>query len=336
MVAVQTELAPCRVLVQKREMASPETRNPEAARVSPAALLLVGSMVLTLVGFFGFLPRFAVGNAQATLPWLASAWNSENKLYEHGWMVIPVMGWFLWRALPAMRREPIQGSLAGLWWLAVGVLLWVGAFRAIQARAAVLSLPFLVMGVAHYVLGWKAARHLFFPLSFTLFMIPVPGLEQRTNDLAILSTKLAHHAGNLIGLPTLQSGTQLLDPAGGSFKVDDGCSGIRSIVALLLISYIYGMVAHRKWWERGVIFAAALPIAIPANAVRIVSILVVAKIDRVFATNTWHNYSGFFSFGAALALLMALSAVIRGGVRALKPKVSVKRVGAGNGEATPK
>lgn len=308
-------------------MDAPQPVPNHGPRTSPTAWILAGTILLTLVAFFGFVPKFAAGNAQATLPWLASSWNNENKLYEHGWMVIPVMGWFLWRAAQQMRSEPIAPGWAGLWWIAAGIFLWVGAFRGIQARAAVLSLPFLIMGTAHFVLGWKAARHLFFPLSFTLFMIPVPGLEQRTNDLAILSTRIAHHAGNLIGLPTIQSGTQLLDSEGGSFKVDDGCSGIRSIVALLLISYIYAMVAHRKWPERLLIFAAALPLAIPANAARIVSILVIARIDRTFAMNTWHNYSGFFSFAAALALLLALSAVMRGGLRALKPKVATRRVG---------
>jgi exosortase len=315
-------------IVHERRMETPrKAMTSGSERGDGMAWMLAGSILLTLVAFFGLVPKFAAGNAQATLPWLTNSWNNENKLYEHGWMVVPVMGWFLWKASVEMRKEPVTQGMAGLWWLAAGVFLWVGAFRGIQARAAVLSLPFLVMGAAHFSLGWRAARHLFFPLSFVLFMIPVPGLEQRTNDLAILSTKLAHHVGNLIGIPTIQSGTQLLDPDGGSFKVDDGCSGIRSIVALLLISYIYAMVAHRRWGERAVIFAAALPLAIPANAVRIVSILVVAKFDRTFAMNTWHNYSGFFSFGAALAFLLVISAVMRGGLRALRPKVKVTRVG---------
>jgi exosortase len=114
---------------------------------------------------------------------------------------------------------------------------------------------------------------------------------------------------------------------GDEWNIDVLCSGIRSLVALLLITYAYAMVMHRKWWERIVIFAAAIPIAIIANGFRITSILVVGLINRTFAAETWHNYSGFFSFGAALGLLLLFSFIMRCGIRALRPKVKITRVG---------
>ncbi|HWB03513.1 MAG TPA: exosortase/archaeosortase family protein [Verrucomicrobiales bacterium] len=292
--------------------------------------ILCASLAVTLTVFYAFVPKFSVGNVNPTVTWLIESWNMENKNYEHGWIVVLVMGWFIYRAWAPMKKEPVAGSLTGLWWVALGIFLWVGGFRAIQARAAVLSLPCFILGGVHFACGWKMARHLVFPLSLVAFMIPMPGIEQATNGLAIFATKMAHKFGLLIGIETIQSGTKLLAPPGqswGEWQVDDGCSGLRSLVALMLISYAYGMVIHRKWWERIVVFAAAIPIAIVANGFRITSILVVAQISQKFAGATWHNYSGFFSFGAALALLMLLSFVMRQGVRALKPKLKVTRVG---------
>lgn len=295
----------------------------------PALWILCATVALTLVVFYAFVPKFAKDNTLPAIQWLYGSWNFENQYYEHGWIVALVMGWFIYKAWEPMRREPVRGSLTGLWWVALGIFFWVGGFRAIQGRAAVLSLPCLILGGVHFVCGWKVARHLIFPLSLFAFMIPVPGIEQATNSLAITATKLAHKFGLLIGIETLQSGTNLIDPAGawGSWQINDGCSGLRSLVALLLISYAYAMVVHKKWWERFVIFAAALPIAMVANGVRITSILIVAQIDHTFAAETWHTYSGFFSFGAALGLLMLLSFVMRSGLRALKPKVKITRVG---------
>jgi exosortase len=299
--------------------------------------ILCASLAATLLYFYLFVPKFSKDNGSPTLQWLVETWNAENKYYEHGWIVVIVMGWFLYKALEPMRKEPVSGSNAGLWWLALGIFLWVGGFRAIQARAAVLSLPFFILGGVHFLCGWKAARHLVFPLSLVAFMVPVPGLEQATNSLAIFATRMAHKIGMVIGVETVQSGTTLSAPQGsdwGKWVVDDGCSGLRSLVALLLISYCYGMVMHRKWWERIVVFAAAMPIAMIANGFRITSILVVALINRTFAAGTWHSYSGFFSFGAALALLMLLSFIMRRGIRALKPKVKVTQVGGGAGGKT--
>ncbi len=304
--------------------------TPEAPPGSRRLLwILCGTIALTLIAFFCFVPKFGFVKV-STVQWLWLSWNNENTFHEHGWIVVVVMAWFIYKAWAPMRAEPVQGSLTGLWWVALGIFFWIGGFRAIQARAAVLSLPCLVLGGVHFVWGWKVARHLVFPLSLVAFMIPVPGIEQMTNSLAIISTKLAHKFGLLLGIETIQKGTILeaLHANWGEFKVDDGCSGIRSLVALMLISYAYAMVMHRKWVERIVIFAAALPIAIVANGVRITTILIVANVNHKFAAETWHNYSGFFSFGAAFALLMLLSFVMRKGFRALRPKTTVTRMGS--------
>lgn len=308
--------------------------SPVPPETSPASRRLLwflcASVALTLVFFFALLPKF--GHVKiSTVYWLWDTWNDENKFHEHGWIVAAVMAWFIYKAWKPMQAEPVQSGRAGLWWLALGIFFWVGGVRTIQARAAVLAIPCLVLGCVHFAAGWRVARHLMFPLSLTAFMIPVPGIEQMTNGLAGLSCKMAHKFGLLIGIETIQSGNIISSPKWGDFRVDDGCSGIRSLVALMLISYCYAMVVHKKWTERFVIFAAALPIAIVANSVRITSILIVANINHTFASETWHNYSGFFSFGAAFALLMLLSFVMRKGVRALRPKAVVTRVG----EASP-
>jgi exosortase len=309
------------------DSSSPPTR-PTPTSPPWIGWALLASLGAILIGFYGLLPKFGSDNTFSTAAWLTSTWNSENKNYEHGWVVVAVMAFFLWKAIPKVAAEPVASGRAGLLWLALGVILWVGAFRGIQARAAALSLPCIILGVAHFVLGWRAARHLVFPLSMVIFMIPVPGFDQMTNDLAILSTKIAHKLGNVVGIETLQFGTKLHDPKNATSEliVDDGCSGIRSLMALLLVSYIYGMVAHRRWRERAIIFLAAMPVAVIANGFRITSILLLTLVNRDFALNTWHDLSGFFSFGAALACLLVLSAVIRGGIRALRPKVKVTTV----------
>lgn len=310
-------------------MNSPGSPSEQQDRSRLVRAILSVSIPLTLLVFFALVPKFAVGNVNSTLVWLFESWNSENTNYEHGWIVVAVMGWFIYKAWKPMQAEPVKGSNTGLWWVALGIFLWVGGFRAIQARAAVLSLPCFIMGGVHFVWGWKVARHLIFPLSLFAFIIPVPLLEQATSGLAIISTKIAHHLGALIGIESIQSGTQLTDPEDrwGQWKVNDGCSGIRSLMALMVISYAYALIVHRKWGERFVIFAAAIPIAMVANGVRITTILIVAQFNHSLAANTWHTYSGFFSFGAALALLMLLSFIMRKGFRALRPKVKVTRIG---------
>ncbi len=302
----------------------PRPQNEPAPSTVKALWILLG---LIMIFFFGFLGRFGSEGDITTLSWLVSTWTPETN-YEHGWLVVVLTGWLLWRARPAFLAEKVKPANGGLLFVAFGVLLFLAGWRLIQSRVNVVALPFLIYGAVVYIHGWARARHLIFPLSMIAFVIPMPNFQQMTTGLQIIATKMAYHASNFLGMPTVLSGNRVYDPSGnwGNWEIDEGCSGIRSIVALTLVTYVYGMIVHKKWSERLVIFAACIPIAILANAVRVTSILIVARIDVNFAKTTWHDYSGFMSFGAALALLMLLSTVMRHGLKALRPKVTVTKV----------
>lgn len=291
-------------------------------------IALWAGLAATFFYFYMWMGRFGPSAKETAFGWLSSTWTKENN-YEHGWLVLAVAAWLVWRALPGFRSaKPAGNTLAGLGMVVFGLLMFVAGCRTIQPRVVVASVPVLILGGLIHTQGWARSRHMIFPLSLFAFVIPMPGFQQATTSLQLIATKLAHHASALFGINTVLAGNKVYDPTGnwGSWEIDEGCSGIRSLVALMLVTYIYALIVHKKWWERLFIFAACIPIAIIANAVRVTSILVVARQNLEFAKSTWHDYSGFLSFGAALGLLMLLSAVIRQGLRALKPKVTVTRV----------
>ena len=91
--------------------------------------ILGGTLLLTLIGFYGFVPKFSANNQDSTLTWLYKSWNWENQYYEHGWIVVAVMGWFVYKAWAPMRAEPVRGSMHGLWWVALGIFFWVGGME---------------------------------------------------------------------------------------------------------------------------------------------------------------------------------------------------------------
>ena len=310
-----------------KDMAA-ETSPSPSSRSTPEIGMWI-TMALILAFFFIGLGRFNADAKGSVLGWLISTWNPETN-YEHGWLVVALFGWLCWRARPAISAEKLAPSAWGLIFVLAGVAIFVAGWRLLQPRVSVVSLPFLIFGSMVYLQGWARARHLIFPLSMIAFVIPMPNLQQMTTGLQIIATKMAYHASGFLGMDTVLSGNRIYDPTGdkGSWEIDEGCSGIRSVVALTLVTYVYGMIVHKKWSERLVIFAACIPVAILANSVRVTSILIVARlINTDFAKTTWHDYSGFMSFGAALALLILVSTVMRHGLKALRPKVKVTQVG---------
>jgi exosortase/archaeosortase family protein len=95
------------------------------------------------------------------------------------------------------------------------------------------------------------------------------------------------------------------------FEVDEGCSGIRSLMAIAMLSAIYAHLTQDRLWKKLSIFGAALLFAIIGNAGRLVSIFVVARIfGQEVAGGIYHTMSGFLSFPFAIGAMLLFSKVI--------------------------
>ena len=280
-------------------------------------VVIICSFLLVL-WFFGFVERFGpTSGRRSALHWLYSAWNPSTD-YEHGKMVV-----FIIIGLIAYRFKEIRASLGiGSWWglaaVALGCLFFVAAVRTIQPRIAVGGLPFIVWGIMLFLYGWRTAKLTAFPLFFILIAIPLPAFQQATTHLQLLATQLAHHGSALFGVETYTKGTTIL-PVHGDWKplsIAHGCSGIRSLMALIMITATWAYVAKLVLWKRLLLFASALPLAIIGNALRVISIFVIAEHgDAQWASTTWHDWSGLlFFYPFSLMLLLGFHSLLEGGL----------------------
>ncbi len=273
---------------------------------------------LVVLWFFGFVERFGPDyDRRSALHWIYSAWTPVTD-YEHGKLVI-----FIIIGLVAYRWRDIRRSMGeGSWWglvsVALGCLLFIAAVRTIQPRIALGGLPFILWGAALYCWGWQAARLLIFPLFFFWIAIPLPAFQQATYQLQLLATQMAHHGSSLFGVETYTKGTTIL-PIHGDWKplsIAHGCSGIRSLMALIMITAAWAYVANLVLWKRILLFCSALPLAIIGNALRVTSIFVIAEYGNAeWASTTWHDWSGLLLFYPfSLLLLLGFHALLEGGL----------------------
>ena len=194
----------------------------------------------------------------------------------------------------------------------------MAAYRTIQPRIAVVGLPFILWGSAHFLWGWRVAKLLAFPLFFLWIAIPLPTFQQATTHLQLLATSMAHHGSSLLGVETYTKGTTIL-PVKGDWKplsIAHGCSGIRSLMALLMISAAWAYVAKMAMWKKILLFFSAFPLAIVGNALRVISIFVIAEYgDAKWASTTWHDWSGLLLFYPfSLMLLLVIHSILEGGL----------------------
>ena len=91
--------------------------------------------------------------------------------------------------------------------------------------------------------------------------------------------------------------SHLLLVNGTHWTLQKGCSGIRSLMALVMISAIYAYFTQKKLWKMAVLFTCALPLALVANFLRIFTIIVIAEMGYAeFAAGAYHDWAGLLFF----------------------------------------
>lgn len=290
-------------------MNQPTTRTwfqgiTESARREPAGALLLATIVVTFLYFFGWLHLFTNGRL-STWTWAWQAWNPETN-YEHAKIIPLVVAFLIWYDRDKLKTAPLGSSRWGWALIGVGLFLFVAGARTLQARLTLTALPVLLLGVVLYVLGKAVARILLFPITFLLFMVPLNFLTQSTFKLQFIETGIASAVCNLIGIHVNTIGTLVNSNDNAfHFQVDEGCSGIRSLMAIAMFSAIYGHLTQDKLWKKLAIFAAALLFAVVGNAGRLISVFIVGRFfGQDLAGGPYHAVAGFISFACAFVAMV--------------------------------
>jgi len=272
--------------------------------------------VAALIWFYGIEARFGPDRQQSALGWLVSAWNPETD-YEHGLLFPFVIAGLIIYRFKDLKAAASDGSLWGIAAILIGAMLYAASYRTLQPRIAAGGLPFLLWGAALYLYGWHVAKLLMFPLFFFWLAVPLPSFQQATVHLQIIATQMTNSLCGLIGVETYYQGTEIYSKTGNwkPLSIAGGCSGIRSLMALLMISATWAYVAKIALWKKALLFLSAVPLAILGNVLRVTSIFVIAEHgDETWARETWHDWSGLLLFyPISLFMLLMLHSVLEGG-----------------------
>ncbi len=280
-----------------------------AAQPAQAALLF-GSLA-TLVWFFFFV-HIWVSGAETTYVWAMKAWSHKSGEQYHGRFVPLVSIFLIWYRRDRYLAAPKSSSNWGLLWVAIGLMSFVVGARCLQPRFALVAIPFLFYGATLFLWGRHVARLALFPCVFLIFMLPFASLEQATFKLQFLITGAIGFAANLIGITVQTVGTTLTARDGTfNFEIAEGCSGVRSLSAMSMLTAVYVHLTQDRLWKKIFIFGASLLFAIFGNIGRLFTILIFAKyISPEIAGGLYHDYSGFLFFPIAVMGMTGFSRLV--------------------------
>jgi len=174
-----------------------------------------------------------------------------------------------------------------------------------------LSIVMAMVGLVLLLGGGPVLRLTWFPIAFLLLAIPLP---QRTYvALTMPQQKLASTAAAMI-MPILSPGLYteaqgvVIDymmpgrPA-GQLNVEEACSGMRSMMAIVTLGVAMAYLGERPWWQRLMLIATCVPIAILCNMIRVtITGLLFIHGQEELARGTPHQLLGLAMLLVALGM----------------------------------
>ena len=264
------------------------------------------------VGSDGLLPRYAPAAAAAlaalgillvhadTVASIVAIWR-RSETFAHGFVVVPIALWLAWR-----KRAEIAATVAKPWLPALAVVALAGALWLVAVAAEVIgvrqfALAFMVLGAIVAVVGLDVARAAAFPLLFVLFAVPageflLPILIDWTADFTVWALRAS-------GVPVFREANHFVIPS-GNWSVVEACSGLRYLIASVMVGVVYAAISYRSAWRRAAFIAASIVVPLVANWLRAYMIVMIGHLsDNKLAVGVDHIIYGWVFFGVVMGLL---------------------------------
>jgi exosortase len=242
---------------------------------------------------------------------LVTQWSTDDN-YSHGFFVVPLALYFAWERRAAFARAPVRSGPTGLLLIAGSLLVWAAGMLGSELFLTRVSMIGVIAGAIWFVWGYERARIMAFPVLFLLLMVPLPSIlfNQLAFPLQLVASQVGETAITAAGVPVLREGNVLHLPA-RTLEVAEACSGIRSLVSLLMLAVVLGYFTEPRTPARVALALSAIPIAILANAARVAGTGLAAEwVSPAAAEGFFHTFSGWLVFVVAFAGLLIVQQVL--------------------------
>jgi exosortase len=243
-----------------------------------------------------------------TLVRMVRHWHAISD-HSHGFVIAPLALFFAFEQRGALRRAPVEIS----WWGLVPLFLSLCALTmgrfGVELMSVRVAFVLGLIGLVLLLFGRRVFRILAFPLGFLFLMVPLPQslINFVAFPLQLFAADWAVRMLHAVGLPVLREGNILHLPETTLF-VQEACSGLRSLMALLSLGVVFAYFFRRGWGQRIVLVLSTLPIAIAVNAFRVaVTGWLAYHYGSDAARGAIHEFQGLITFGGAFSLLLAES-----------------------------
>ena len=235
----------------------------------------------------------------------------------HGPVMLALTAWLIWKRLPQLQNltgpPATLAQGAGAASLLLGLAMYVLGRSQNHMGFHVVSLFFVLLGFLLIYGGWQAGKAMWFPLFFSLTLVPLPGtlVGELTGPLKISVSYVTELLLHYAGFPVGRSGV-ILTVGPYVLMVADACFGLNSILTLEAVGIFYLSLVNYSNKLRGIVLAILiLPISFVSNVIRVMALVLVTYFfgDHV-GQGFIHEFAGIFIFVVAILLTVSVDQLL--------------------------
>lgn len=236
---------------------------------------------------------------------MVEIWN-RSETFAHAWVVPPISAWLVWRLRGELAAMSPRPSMAWMLLLPPLGLLWLAGDLAAANAATQFALVGMLVAVVPLILGTAVAARIAFPLGFLFFAVPfgdflTPWLMERTADFTVIALRAT-------GIPVFREALEFIIPS-GSWSVVQACSGIRYLMASVMVGTLFAYLNYRSYRKRWAFVGVAIVTPLVANWMRAYMIVMLGHLSgNKLAVGVDHIIYGWVFFGIIMLAMFMIGA----------------------------
>jgi len=241
---------------------------------------------------------------------LAEDWWTDPSLSQ-GLLIPPLALYIAWTRRRLTLAEPVTPDNRGLWFVAGACAVYLLGKLGAEFFLSRMSFVILLAGLIWTFWGQRRLRTLAFPLVLLATMVPLPTLVYNAvaAPLQLFASDVATNLAQLCGVAVYRDGN-VIHLAQASLGVEEACSGLNSLSALMVASLLLGFLVCQRVSARVFLFALSIPLSIAVNVLRVTGTAVIADYYVEFAMGFYHLFSGWLVFLGGFGILYGLARIL--------------------------
>jgi exosortase len=235
-------------------------------------------------------------------------WNQPN--LSQGFLIPPLAAYVAWLRKESVLSTPVRPDNRGFLLLAGASACYLLGKIGAEFFLPRISFVILLAGLVLTFWGSARLRLLTFPFLLLATMVPLPALVYNTlaAPLQLFASDIATTVAQAVGISVFRDGN-VIHLAGVSLGVEEACSGLGSLAALMVAGLLLGFLQCTRVRSRVLLFLLTFPLAIGVNVLRVAGTAIIADYHQEFAMGFYHSFSGWLVFVAGFGILYGIATI---------------------------